>query len=94
MIDVDQIDFEFVDGRTCVITGSQKKSKRLNFFLKKLKRVNSLFKINLLTIMEQKLNKVFQGIENLTIRLDKLNAKIDSFSFRLTKLQQNFDKKS
>ena len=44
--------------------------------------------------MEQKLNKVLQGIENLTIRLDKLDAKIDSFSFRLTKLEKNFDEQS
>ena len=44
--------------------------------------------------MEHKLNKVLQGIENLTIRLDKLDAKIDSFSFRLIKLEQNFDDQS
>ena len=44
--------------------------------------------------MEQKLNKVLQGIENLTIRLDKLDAKIDSFSLRLTKLEKNFDEQS
>ena len=44
--------------------------------------------------MEQKLNKVLQGIESLTIRLDKLDAKIDSFSFRLTKLEKNFDEQS
>ena len=44
--------------------------------------------------MEQKFNKVLQGIENLTISLDKLDAKTDSFSFRLTKLEQNFDYQS
>ena len=44
--------------------------------------------------MEQKLNKVLQGIENLTIRLDKLDAKIDYYSFRLTELKQNFDDQS
>ena len=44
--------------------------------------------------MEQKLNKVLQGIENLTIRWDKLDAKIDSFSLRLTKLEKNFDEQS
>ena len=44
--------------------------------------------------MEQKLNMVLQGIENLTIRLDKLDAKIDSFSFRITKLEKNFDEQS
>ena len=44
--------------------------------------------------MEQKLNNVLQGIENLTIRLDKLDAKINYFSFRLTKLEKNFDEQS
>ena len=44
--------------------------------------------------MEQKLNKVLQEKENLIINLDKLDAKIDSFSFRLTKLEKNFDEQS
>ena len=41
--------------------------------------------------MEEKLNRILKGIENLTTRIDKLDSKFELFETRLFNLEKTFD---
>ena len=41
--------------------------------------------------MEEKLDRILKGIENLTTRIDKLDSKFKLFKTRLSNIEKTFD---